>query len=94
MSRRVAHAGAARAARVLSFSRLSRAASSQEHQYRLWRFGDFTVLTRCREHALLPSSTPGAPACSAVVRVKLEYAPQLGWEVRLRVSHAPCYLHD
>ena len=77
-----------------SCSRLSCAASSQEHQYRLWRFGDFTVLTRCREHALLPSSTPGAPACSAVVRVKLEYAPQLGWEVRLRVSHALCYLRD
>jgi hypothetical protein len=54
----------------------------QEHQYRLWRFGAQKLLVRCREHALLPSHTPGAAPCSAVVRAKLEYAPSLGWEVR------------
>jgi hypothetical protein len=47
----------------------------------LWRFGATKLLIRCREHALLPSHTPGAAPCSAVVRAKLEYAPTLGWEV-------------
>lgn len=44
------------------------------------------MLIRCREHALQQDITPGAPACSTVVRVKLEYAPQLGWEVRQRCA--------
>lgn len=56
---------------------------AQEHQYRLWRFGQLTLLIRCREHALQSTSTPGATG-STVVRVKLEYAPQLGQEVRQR----------
>ena len=61
---------------------------NQAVRYRLWQLGAVRLLTRCTDHAMQTTQAPGGAATSVVVRVKLEYAPQRGFEETTTREHA------